>query len=232
MAENENSANNVSIEDLKKIIIEKKQAITKDQKVNNYLTFAIILVLLIFIFLMYKKMESNFTSDKILKSVETAAPQVLPAASEKLVEVATDVYPVYYQTFTKESIEALPAIAMKIDSELAIMTKELTDKTKEEVSGVLQRILEKQDANFKTAYPDLTEEDLKTLNEKITKDIQIDFEEISMHLMTNSLKQVGELKKTAEKFITPDLPNNEAKLSKLFVHYMLQLIDQEIMGGK
>ncbi|MCD4785540.1 MAG: hypothetical protein K8T10_17095 [Candidatus Eremiobacteraeota bacterium] len=208
----------------------------KNKKLFNVsllLTILVVVVFVVYIFFFYATIKNNFKGEKLLLSLEKHAPDILEPVSKQFIRVATEAAPVYHKLAIKKAEETLPVWSAQVEEEMQIFSKETTPQAKEQLRKALVGAIEHQDAPLRAAFPGMTDEDVKTLIAEMEKDLQEGTEEIVNHVFDNSIDDMINLKKTFDSFDTKGLPNNREQLSKLFIHYMLLYLDQEVMekGG-
>jgi len=213
-----------------------KEQRDKNKKLSNIsllLTILVVVVFVVYIFFFYTTIKNNFTGEKVLLSLQKHAPDVLEPVSKQVIRAVTEAAPVYHKLAIEKAEETLPIWSAQVEEEMQKFSDETTVQAKEQLTKALTGAIEQQDAPLRSAFPGITDEDAKTLISEMEKDLQKDTEEIVNHIVNSSIDEMINLKKTFDSFDVKGLPNDREKLSKLFIHYLLLYLDQEVMeeGG-
>lgn len=208
----------------------------KNKRLSNIsllLTILVVVVFVVYIFFFYATIKNNFQGDKFLLSLQKNAPDVLEPVSKQFIRAVTEAAPVYHKLAIEKAEETLPLWSAQVEEEMQKFSDETTHQAKEKLTKALTGAIEHQDAPLRSAFPGITDEDAKTLISEMEKELHEDTEEIVNHIFDSSIDEMINLKKTFDSFDTKGLPNNRKKLSKLFIHYLLLYLDQEVMeeGG-
>ncbi len=208
---------------------EQRQINKKYAQISNILTLLIVFIIVIFIFSFYNTIKNNFAPAKFLKSLEKHAPDVAQPVAEKAVEVVTDVYPVYYELAVKETVETLPKWSQLADEQIQKLSTETTEQATEQLKSALTNAIKHQESPLRKAFPNLTDDDAHKLIGELETDLNKDLTDVSEHIVSGSVLQLLDLHKSIERFNTKGLPHDEGELSRLIIHYVLQLVDIEVM---
>jgi len=220
-----------SSENFTRFVKEQREKNKKTSQISLILTIVIVVVFVLFVWAIYGTISANLTSEKFLASFKKHGPDVLPPVTEKIAEVVTDVYPVYYELGVQKTVEALPEWSMIVEKELVKFSEETQEKATNQLKLALMGAIKKQNAPLRQAFTKLTDEDANVLIEGLQTDLASDMTDIMVHIEQRTFGQLLNLKKTLDGFDTGGLPDDEGQLSKLFIHNMLLLLDKEVMEG-
>lgn len=218
-------------EDFTKFLREQRELNKKYSQISNILTYLIVFVFVIFIFSLYSTVKHNLAAEKLMESAKKYAPDIIQPVAETLVGVAAEVYPVYYEQSVQMTVDTLPELALKIEEELEILGEESKTIALEQLQTALTSAIQHQSGPLRKAFPGLTEEDTETLTAELKKQLTDDLSEVTHYIVDGSILQLLDLKETIDKFQVKELPDDEDELSRYVIHYLLQVIDMEVMEG-
>jgi hypothetical protein len=194
----------------------------------------IVVVFLAFILFFYSTLKNNFTGERFLASLQKEAPEVLPVVSEHVSFVLADIGPTYQEQAVQKFEEAIPEWSVVMEQEMSKFSEVSSEEAQKQLKTALLGAIEKQDAPLRQAFPGLKDEDVKTLVKELETDLANDTTDVVNYVVENSINQIIGIKKTVDGFDTKGLPDDRGKLSKLAMHYILLILDQEVMeeGGQ
>jgi hypothetical protein len=214
--------------ELRVYLAEQAEITRKNTTLSNWLSVVILLVVLVFVFQVYHSLSNNLKVDNFRASLQKHSP----AISKVLVEVATRVYPTYVDLAKTKVAEVAPRWAELITQETDALGKNLNQTAHKRMETALMNVFSKPTSGVKKSMSDISPEDMQAAIQKMDEDLKDDFVLISDRMVDRSMGSITALNKTLDKFDTSGLPNDEIKLSKLFVHDLLMSLDKELMEVK
>lgn len=217
-----------SLDDLSKLIEDYNRFEKKTKVIGVILPLAILAVFVIFGWLFYCTIKANFTKDKFVASIKIRGEEIKPLLTHQMLNIIEKVRPVYTEEAKKKFQELVPQLRGLTETQL----REIVDRTNTKINDVTKEVLGANDTLLRSLYPNLSPEDLnlaKITNEKAWVD---EFGEVSQATIEPFSKDWNNMKNTLEKFDNKALPNDEGELMRLMTHYLLMLLDKEIMEVK
>jgi hypothetical protein len=217
-----------SLDELNKFVEETSRYEGKTRAVSLILYVAILAVFLIFAWQFYRTIKTNFTQQKFVDSLETRGKEIQPILTQNLLSVINKVMPVYTEEAKKTVQETIPQLKELSQKEL----QTLLDKTNREIDLLIKEAITTKDDLIKSMYVNLTPQDIdaaKIVNEKAWTD---EFTEVTKAIIEPFSADWNKLRNTINKFDNANLPNDDGELFRLMSHYMLLLLDKEIMEVK
>jgi hypothetical protein len=193
----------------------------------------VVLIAILFIYglVFYNIIKSNFSEEKLAKTLQSSMSQIQPMISDATLEVITDVAPAYMEAAAKKSDTFMPQLAVALEKESNKFVKNMTVYAEGELKKRLETIARSVADEFKKQYPDLTDDQLERFIVETEEDVLILFSDLSQHILNESLPEIVEMKIMTEHLPHEFLPEEELELYRLFLHKLLQLLDKEIMEG-
>jgi len=224
----------VSGESFGKFLDEQRQKNQQYNRISNLLSVMIVVVFVAFILFFYTTIKNNFTGERFLASIQKEAPDLLPKVSEHVSFVLADVGPTYQEQAVQKFEEAIPEWSVVLEQEMTKFSEVSTEEAQKQLKTALTGAIEKQNGPLRQAFPGLKDEDCKALISELEKELAADTTDVINYVVENSITQILTLKKTIDSFDTKGLPDDRGKLSKLAMHYILLILDQEVMeeGGQ
>ena len=199
------------------------------EKKNLWLTWGIVIVILGFMLAGYVTLKNNFSSEKVQESLVAHGPEMAASIGEAVAEAATEVIPVYYDEVANQSVAMLPEASVMLEKELAAMGEETSKKVEEQLSAALERVEAQQKKNLHETFPDLKDEDIEKLLDKVMVETESELEGLTGYILSKTVGDIITLDKTIKSFDTSNLPSEEHELSRLLVHNFLLVLDDELM---
>ncbi|MCE1245730.1 MAG: hypothetical protein LWY06_03705 [Firmicutes bacterium] len=217
-----------------KFLDEQREKNQQYNRINNLLTYLIVIVFAAFILFFYMTIKNNFTGERFLASIQKEAPDVLPKVSEHVSFVLADVGPTYQELAVQKFEEAIPEWSTVMEQEMAKFSDMSTEEAQKQLKTALTGAIEKQNGPLRQAFPGLKDEDCKTLIKEMEDELAGDTTDVINYVVENSINQIVTIKKTIDSFDTKGLPDDRGKLSKMAMHNILMILDQEVMeeGGQ
>ena len=208
---------------------EKYQA--KFKKWNLITTIAIVVVFVFYIILFYQMFTKNLSQENFAAEVQPAVEQVAPQITEASLEVFTDVTPIYLEEGRKKAEAIMPELISILEKQSDIFITNLSSLAEKELEASLTRIVEAAASEFRAQHPDLTDQQLLEFVDKTEESLKTLFIELAEDIIEQTLPEISVMKATAEEIAAGAPPLDTLELSRLLIHKLLLLLDQEIMEG-
>ena len=220
-----------NLNDLEDLIRKSQEKQHQLRRWNQFTTLGILAVFLIFIFLFYSVIKSNFSADRFSKSIKENTVDLAPTITNASLEVLKEVQPVYVEEARIKAEEMMPEFMVALESETNIFIQEMSVYGDTEIRARLMAILENVAARFKAEYPDLTDEQLAQFVSETEDELLTTMVAISEHILDQSLPDIMEMKYLVEESARQHPEMVEEELYRLFLHKLLMLFDMELMEG-
>lgn len=225
---------NSSYEDINRALArldESEKYQSKFKKWNLMATIAIVLVFIFYIILFYQVFTKNMSPDNFAAEIQPAVDQFAPQITEASLEVFTDVTPIYLDEGRKKAEAIMPELILLLEEQSELFITNLSRVAEKELEESLTRIVETAAIEFREQHPDLTDEQLHDFVNQTEESLKTLFIELAEDIIEQTLPEISTMKETAEEIAagTPSLDTIE--LSRLLIHKLLFLLDQEIMEG-
>jgi len=180
---------------------------------------------------LYKTLQERLSPDKLQAAMLTKVDQVLPPLSEKLVDSAAEVAPIYGELAMKRFEKVRPQFeTMVIDESGRFAERVRTTLLKESEAG-MQRVTERMATDLKRQLPNVSEAKLDTIEKRMRESLLVAGGDVVEQV---EKKFVGERKRIeallAKLPVDEVAKESEEKLQRNFIHQLLMLIDQAVMS--
>lgn len=210
-------------------------AIRRWQLISRVVTVLAVIVIAgvfyVFASTTYKGVQGNFTEERNQKALEAALPKVTPLVREALVNVATEVGPVYQQLAAERYQRVRDNMGAKALIRLQQVPQDSGKVMGVKLSEAFDRVLKKIEPEMEATFPSLTDAQRRDLIvDHFAKAIEEQNLKISGKIDEVRVNEAGRLKAILDKFALPPdeaAPAND-QLRKELVRTMILLAEQEL----
>ena len=199
---------------------------------NRLATIGILIVFVIYLFLFYNLLSTNLSGEKFTQSVREGMGQFAPVITDATLEVLTRVSPIYLELATRKADEIMPDLVASLEKQTDVFIVNMSDFARKELEAKLHGLVEQVAADFRTQYPDLTDEQIERFIDQTDEDFRQMFFVVSERIMDDNLPEIMKMKYLAESMSESErMPVEDVEIYRLFLHKLLLLLDMEIMEG-
>lgn len=209
-----------------------KKAQEENKKLSGYntiLTVALVVVIVIFLFVIYSNLKSNFSGENVMAAVNEYSPKIMPEVSSAMVQVVTEVSPTYSKILQEKAVNHMPILAETADAELVKLSENISKNAKDTLTQTMKNVIDGQKKNIQEGIEGIKEEQIDEGLKGLEEELGDAFMEVGTHIIDNSLNEFVSLKKTVDSFQDKSLPDDGMELSILFLHNLILLADEEMM---
>jgi hypothetical protein len=180
---------------------------------------------------LFKTLKERLSPEKLQAAMLAKVDQVLPPLSQKLVDSATAVAPIYGDLAVKRLEKVRPQLeTMVIDESGKFADRVRTTLVKESEAG-MQRVTDRMATDLKRQLPNVSESKLDAIEKRLRDSLLV----AGGDVVDQVEKKFGTERKRIEELLGR-LPvdevakESEDKLQRNFIHQLLMLIDQAVMA--
>jgi hypothetical protein len=178
-----------------------------------------------------KTLRERLSPDKLQAAMLTKVDQVLPPLSEKLVDSAGEVAPVYGELAMKRFEKVRPQLETMVIDESGQFAERVRSTLMKESEAGMKRVTDRVATDLKRQLPALSETKLDAIEKRLRDSLLVAGGEVVEQV---EKKFAGE--RTRIEGLLARLPvdevakESEEKLQRNFIHQLLMLIDQAVMA--
>lgn len=198
------------------------------------MTLAVIVIVLQFAgfsYLLYQKIRGNFSQANVQQAVSARGDEVLPIASNLLMETGKNILPVYRDAMMTSLKARGPKMAAEAVAHFEQVPQQSGKVMQEKLQATFDGVIKKIEPEFKAAYPNLSDEKRQQLVQAFLADqIAQQNKHIADHITGLYSKDLVQMHGVLDKFSVPDnkkTPDSD-ELERNFLHTMVALLDDQL----
>ena len=196
-------------------------------------TLLVVALIVAFTLGTYQRIKENFNHDAVQLAVNSNGTDVLPIATQMLMQTGRDAMPAYQAAMVQGLRERGPAIADAAYKRLQQVPEDDGKMMQDKLQATFDAAFSDLQPQMKQAFPNLsTDKQTAMLADFKSKQIEAANKTIAAHatqLYTNDLNQMQEV---LNKFQLPDASapgtTDNRDLEREFLHTMVMLLDQQV----
>jgi hypothetical protein len=193
------------------------------------LTIFLVVISIVFLVLMYRKLESNFSPEAVQQAVTEAAPLVLPEAAMRLMNAGASLVPEYRTKAMERLTKVAPEVAADARKRLAAVPTEMSTALTPLVQKTVDDVFAKVSPDVESKITGLTDQQktelLRDFHEQLTKDV-------TDRAATLAQEETDRLNESLGKFDTHAAPGETTDdLQRQFLHNLIMQMDYELTGA-
>lgn len=200
-------------------------------KISRLLSLALVLVLVGFLTSIYGKVTSMYAPENFEKPLQEEARYLLPKLEPELRMLWEETAPVYGELAVEKFEEALPAVQIATEAEIAALRRSLVANAEDRIDEALARIARKRERQLKQHFPTLaTKDGADEMGMRWMEAVEADLEEILLYFHDRYSGDLGELAATLEQFRSDEFEQmDKDDLTRQFIHLWLMKVDRMVM---
>jgi hypothetical protein len=178
-----------------------------------------------------KTLRERLSPDKLQAAMLAKVDQVLPPLSEKLVDSAAKVAPVYGELAVKRFEKVRPQLETMVIDESGQFAERVRSTLVKESEAGMQRVTERMATDLKRQLPALSETKLDAIEKRLRDSLLVAGGEVVEQVEKKFATERKRIDELLSRLPVDEVAKEpEEKLQRNFIHQLLMLIDQAVMA--
>lgn len=194
-------------------------------------TALIILMFALFMYTTYHRIRGNFDQQAMQKAISEHGAEMLPMTQTMLGQAGQDVLPAYRDAVAATLRARGPAVAKAAVKRLQDVPAQSGKEFQDKVRATFDAAVAKIEPEFKTAYPNLTDDKRQQVIQAFVSDeITAQNKRIASRVDQLYTDDLTHMQGVLDKFDmpTPAGPDGQQVLERQFLHTMVALLDNQV----
>lgn len=178
---------------------------------------------------LYSTLQRQLNATQLQNAFMAKIDEVWPPLSQKFIDSAVKVAPVYGDLAMKRFEKVRPQLELMVMDESGHFVERLQANLLKKSEAGMQRVGDKIAQDLKRELPNMTEQKLDKIEEKLRQSLLIEGGGIADGLKAQFERERERVEKLLAKLPVDELARQpEEKLQRQFIHHMLMMIDQTV----
>jgi len=180
---------------------------------------------------LYSKLQRQLNATKLQNAFMEKVDDVWPALSQKFMDSALKAAPAYGDQAMKRFEKVRPRLEAMVLDESGHFGERLQASLLKKSETGMQRVSDKVAQDLKRQLPQITEQKLDAIEEKLRSSLLIEGGGIADELEVKVTKERERVEKILARLPVDEVAKqSEEQLQKQFIHHILMMIDQMVVG--
>lgn len=178
---------------------------------------------------LYSTLQRQLNATQLQNALMAKIDEVWPPLSQKFIDSAVKVAPVYGDLAMKRFEKVRPQLEVMVMDESGHFVERLQANLLKKSEAGMQRVGDKVAQDLKRQLPNMTEQKLDKIEEKLRQSLLIEGGGIADGLKAQFERERERVEKLLAKLPVDEVARQpEEKLQRQFIHHMLMMIDQTV----
>lgn len=211
--------------------------LAKTQRMTRFLILGGSLLLLgmmgLFGLRLYGTLQRQLNATAMQNALIAKVDQVWPTLSQKFVDSAMKVAPVYGEEAMQRFEKVRPRLETMVSAEAGRFAERLQATLLQKAESGMQRVGDRIARDLKRQVPTLTEKKLDSIEERLRNSLLVEGGGIADELQGKVDRERERVERLLAKLPVDEVAKqSEEKLQRLFIHHVLMMIDQAVAADE